>query len=292
MKKALSLVLFAVMLVSIFAMSATAAPVNYSVPKATTAPTIDGTISADEWKDAVVLEMKKGDTNLFLGTGTLDTFGGAKFSYMWGDAGIYFLAEVADTTAAASAPASGTGSYNNGDGIQFNIYTSTELAGATVGDTLFFSYNPKTADGVAEVGEHFVYGDGGTGGNVPEAKIAVVYNGTAYTMEGLIPKEAFAKLNAPITLGSGSVIHMNSVVMEMDDAGNQSLIIDNEWFNGALASVYTLVDTAAGPSAEAPTETPTTEAPQTSDAGVIAILGLFVASAIAFAVVKKNKTRA
>ncbi|MHC1694912.1 MAG: hypothetical protein AB9835_06520 [Eubacteriales bacterium] len=294
MKKALSLVLFAVLLVSVFAMSVSAAPVAYSMPKATTVPTIDGAITGDEYKDALVVELKKGDASLFVPAGSIDTFGGAKFQFMWGDAGIYFVAEVADTTAPASAPASGTGSYNSGDGIQFNIYTATTIAGSAVGDCLFFSYHPKTADGKAEVGEHFVYGDGASGGNVPEAKVASVMNGNSYVIEGLIPKEAFAKLTAPITLGSGSVIYMNSVVMEMDDAGTQSLIIDNTWFDGSLASNYTLVDTAAGPSPEAPTDAaPTTpDAPQTSDAGVFAILGLFVASAVAFAVVKKSKNRA
>lgn len=294
MKKALSLIVIAVMLTTLFALSVSAAPVNYSIPKATTAPTIDGKISADEYKDALVVELKKGDTNLFVPAGSIDTFGGAKFQFMWGDAGIYFVAEVADTTAPASAPAAGTGSYNSGDGIQFNIYTATTIAGSNVGDCLFFSYHPKTAEGTPAVGEHFVYGTGGAGGEVPEAKVASVMNGNAYTIEGLIPKEAFAKLTAPITLGSGSIIYMNDVVMEMDDAGTQSLIIDNEWFDGAKANVYTLVDTAAGPSAAAPTEASpdtTTTAPQTSDAGMMAVIGLFAASAIAFAVVKKSKSR-
>lgn len=291
MKKALSLILFAVMLMGIFAVSATAAPVNYSIPKATVAPTVDGAISADEYKGALVVELKKGDANLFVPAGSTDVFGGAKFQFMWGDAGIYFVAEVNDTTAPASAPASGTGSYNSGDGIQFNIYSATTIAGSNVGDCLFFSFHPKTAEGTAAVGEHFVYGTGSAGGEVPEAKVASVMNGNAYTIEGLIPKEAFPKLTNALTLGSGAVIYMNNVVMEMDDAGTQSLIIDNEWFDGSKANVYTLVDTAAGPSPEAPAEE-TPSAPQTSDAGIMAILGLLAASAIAFAVVKKSKNRA
>ena len=243
MKKALVVLLFCIALVTCFTMLASAEVNQYEIPKAD-APTIDGTIDDGEWENALTVEMTKDDASLFLATGAengLGAFESATFKFVWNEDGVYFSADVADSTAPMTPPASDTGSYNSGDGIQFNIYTSPEGKDQTPG-TLFFSYNPKTDSGKACVGEHFTYGDGTVGGNVDSAKIAAGFDGNAYVIEGLIPAEAFAKVSPALTVESGAQFYMNSVVMEMDEAGKQVLIVDNEWFDATKANVYTLTD--------------------------------------------------
>ncbi|MCL1792403.1 MAG: hypothetical protein FWG34_00885 [Oscillospiraceae bacterium] len=248
MKKFLSIILVVVLAFSMcvpFAVSA-ADPRSYKVPKAATAPTLDGNINADEWKGALVVELKKGDADLFVASGDGDFFGGAVFQFMWADEGIYFSVVSNGNNDPTSVPATGAGSYNAGNGVQFNMYPNRDITGATTEEMFFFSYHPKTEGGAPQVGEHFVYGDGGSGQDVPEAKIAAVMNGNDYTMEGLIPAAALAKSQVPIKVASGEKLFWNNVIMFADDGGTQGLIVDNEWFDGAYCNEYTLVDTLAG----------------------------------------------
>lgn len=293
MKKLILILAAMLIIASAASLSSFSAPKPYDMPKAAAAPAIDGKIDAKEWNNALVVELKKGDAALFVASGVADTFGGAKFRFMWSDAGIYFAAEVSDTTKPTKYPPAGKGSYNSGDGIQFNIYSAADVKGSTKGELLFFSYVPKADDGKPAVGEHFVYGTGSAGAEVPAAKIAAVMNGeTAYVIEGLIPAESFAKINKPVTIKSGTKIYMNNVVMELDSAGKQSLIVDNEWFDGGKSNVYTLTDTLAGnvPVTEA-AKTPASGAAQTSDFALALGLG---AASLSFAtmIILKKKRRA
>lgn len=240
MKKVISFILIALALVACFTLCAGAESKQFDLPQAVTAPTVDGKISDGEWDDALTIEMKKGDANLFVAAGTADTFEGATFKFLWTFDGIYFAADVADKTAPAFTPEADSGSYNGGDGVQFNIYTSADVVGQDPGTLLFFSFNPKTSTGKACVGEHFVYGNGTEGANVITAKVAAELNDNAYVIEGLIPADAFISVNPPVSFTEGAKIYMNCVVMECDEANNQSLIVDNEWFDPTKANVYTL----------------------------------------------------
>jgi hypothetical protein len=230
-----------------------AAPPTYNVPKAATLPALDSVINDDEWADALVIEMAAGDDSLFVAAGELDMFGGATFRFMWADEGIYFAVTSTGNGEPGAVPETGSGSYNAGNGVQFNIYPNRDISGATVEEMFFFSYHPNTSGGVAQVGEHFIYGTGGEGADVPDAEIAVVMNGNDYTMEGLIPASSLLKSNTPIRVVSGASIFWNNVIM-LHDGITQGLIIDNEWFDGALAGEYILTDTLAGINPQAEVE--------------------------------------
>ena len=247
MKKILSIVLVSALLAMLCApFAVSAAPKSFNVPKAATVPTLDGVINADEWANALTVEMKKGDSNLFAGAGDLDYFGKAVFKFMWTGEGIWFAVTSTGNNEPTAVPAAGGGSYNSGNGVQFNMYANRSLSGTTLGELFFFSYHPKTDDGKPYVGEHFTYGTGGAGENVPEAKIAVVMNGHDYTMEGLIPAAGLAKADQAIKIAVGEKIYWNNVIMFSDDTGAQGLAVDNEWFNGEFCNEYVLVDTLAG----------------------------------------------
>jgi len=275
--------------------------VSYNMPKAYEAPKIDGIIDPEEWANALVIEFKPRDPNIWLCIGDINDFEGATFYLMWADEGIYFAASVTDTSAPANVPVYGNGSYNGGDAIQFNIFAARDISGAGLGDTLFFSCHPKTDTGQAAVGEHFVYGDGGSGKDVPGAIVDSVMNGNSYTIEGLLPRTAFGDLNNfPIIIQSGTKFYMNCIVMYQDDA-TQGLVGDNEYFDGAVANEYVLVDTIAGkvppPVVEEVEEAvtlpaeiaPTPRVPQTSNmlAGAI-ILVLGSAGVITYVSKKKR----
>jgi hypothetical protein len=155
---------------------------------------------------------------------------------------IYFSGDVKFTDDEISAPER-NGSYNNAGALQFNMYPATTAGvGNALGEFMFFSYHPRLADGQPAVGEHFTYGDGGSGQDVPEAKIAVVFNNGGYTMEGLIPKEALAKTTPAFDFRSGGNIYMCIITI----TGNVQCIMDCQWFDGETVNVYTLSDKAAG----------------------------------------------
>lgn len=258
MKKILSIAVAAVLICAMFApMAVSADPQSFNIPKAASAPTFDGVINADEWEGCLVIEMKKGGANLTCPVGEAADFNGAVFQFMWADEGIYFSCVSTGNNDPFSVPAAEAGSYNAGNGVQFNIYPTRESGGGVAGENFFFSYHPSTDDGKPYVGEHFVYSDGATGLPVPEAKISVVMNGNDYTMEALIPSVGLAKSDPPIKVAQGAVLLWNNVIMFTDDGGAQGLAADAGWFDGNACNAYTLTDTLAGiGSKPAPAEEP------------------------------------
>lgn len=303
MKKTLSMLL-CLTLACMFAITAVADdPRSFNVPKAVAAPTVDGVINADEWANALVVDMPKGATFLHEGdvAYTGDTYEGATFKFMWTEEGIWFAASVTDKTESNALVAANAGSYNNGDGLQFNIYTARDIVGALNGEMLFFSYTPKADDGKPYVGEHFCYGDGATGQNVAAAKIAskMGADGTSYDIEGLIPAESFGKVAKAISIASGAKFYMNNIVMENDGTGTH-IISDNKWFDGATANEYVLTDAVAGPvpQTEAPTtaEAPAADVPAapvanptSGDATILLVIAMILAPVAVVAVKKATK---
>jgi hypothetical protein len=259
MKKILSIILVTVLAFALcvpFAVSAE--PKSFNVPRAAAAPTIDGVINADEWAGALVVEMKAGDDSINVPAGDADGFKGAVFQFMWSEEGIYFSVVSTGNNEPFGVPVADNGSYNTGNGPQFNMFPTRDSAGA-VGETFFFSYHPCADDGKPYVGEHFIYGTGGAGENVPEAKIAAVMNGNDYTLEGLIPAAALAKSDIPIKVESGAVLIWNNVIMFTDDGGAQGLAADAGWFSAEDCNAYTLTETLAGILPAAPEPEPVPE---------------------------------
>jgi len=313
MRKITAIILVTALVFAICApFSVSAAPRALNIPKAATAPTFDGVINADEWEGALVVSFNPSDEGVEAISGDLAGLGNNTFHFMWGDEGIYFAVISNGNNDPVTAPTSGGGSYNAGNGVQFNVFTSRDVGGGDLDEAFFFSYHPKTSDGLAEVGEHFVYGSG-SGEDVPEAKIAVVFNGNDYTMEGLIATASLAKSTPPIAVALGATLIWNNVIMFTDGDGAQGLAYDGSWFAGTDATAYTLVADLAGigsvvveeeaPPAveeevpavgggdEAPEPPPVQRPPSvnTGDAGMIALIALMASAAFGIVVVLRKK---
>ncbi len=288
MKKLFSLLLASLCVVSLAVTAGAAATMNEqrNIPMAATAPTIDGVISGDEWDNALTVKVNKDTTDAV--SGTLDTCPDATYYWMWDYSGLYFFADVKDSTAPDTVHPRNNGSYNSGDGVQFCIYPDVNGTGNAAGDLYFWSLVVAN-DGNAEIGEHFVFGTTSAGADVEDAVIACTKNGTNYTLEAFMPAVCWESSNKPIVVVEGTTFAMSNVLMEQDGA-TQSLMSDSAWFDGVTSNKYTLTTDVAG-HVDAPevvedvVETPA--APQTFDMGVIAAVAAIV-SAAGYAISKKR----
>ena len=255
---------------------------EFSIPKANTAPVIDGVKSGDEWDNALVRTLTTDTVNTPHNTGlpcpTTDYY------WMWDDAGLYVYVDCQDTTANGAVRTQGAGAYNAGDGIQFNIYP---VAGES---TNYFWSLVIADDGKAACGEHFVFG-GGSGADVPAVEVEFVANGSAYTMEAFFPAEVWEETG--MSIEEGLAFPMANIVME-HDGSTQELFTDTTWGDSTKFNVYTLTADVAGhvdaPETEAEvvdTAVDAPAAPQTFDAGVIAAVAAIV-SAAGYAISKKR----
>lgn len=300
MKKLFSLLLV-ILFVVFMAIPVSAGATNdaqYNIPKAAAAPTIDGKITDDEWNNALALQLNKDTTDAV--AGTLDTCPESTFYWMWNDAGLYFFADVKDTTDSGIAHPLNAGSYNSGDGVQFCIYPDVTASGSNVGDLYFWSL-VIAEGGVAEIGEHFVFGTGAAGGDVEDAVIVGTKNGTSYTVEAFMPTVCWGGSNKPLEIAEGTTFAMTNVIMEHDGT-TQSLIIDSGWFDANITNKYTLSGDVAGhvdaPETEAAAvaedvvaEDVVAEAAPAAQTGDIAAVSSVILFACAAAVIFLNKKR-
>jgi hypothetical protein len=282
MKKILATLIVITLVISTFALTTLAArdaaytPVTRDVPKALSAPTIDGTINTDEWANALAVDMS-GD-KLYWVADTGFTVGASTYYFMWDDKNFYFAANVADTSVPNATPKYGD-ALNSGDGTQLGIFG---VDGKTAGqgtDHLFFTFHPKTDTGSPDIYEHFniikqianaEYG----------ATIASVMNGSSYTLEATIPWTVFATIYSngfvnEIKGVEGQKMLISPCVMDLNQDGGQSLGTATGWFDAATTDTFVLAAATAGidPNAAAPAEetaeTPADSNPDTADAGII-----------------------
>ena len=225
--------------------------VNYSIPKAPAAPTLDGVKSAGEWDSALIMRVNNNSTHVI---GACETAPDATFYYYWTEEGLYLFANVIDSTEPFTIHDPGAGSYNSGDGVQLNIYPDPEISGSTAGMIYFWSL-VVNSEGTASVGEHFVFSDGATGADVPDVQAACTKDGTNYTIEAFFPASVWTESDPPLEFKEGVTFGMTNVVME-EDEGVQDLIVDSAWFNeNNEINTYTFVGAeAAAPAEEAPAE--------------------------------------
>ena len=284
MKKLFAALLAAVCAASMVVTAGAAGVDNqeFSIPKANTAPVIDGVITGDEWDNALVRSLTTATVNSPFNTGMACP--DANFYWMWDDAGLYLFVDCKDATANGAVRAQGAGAYNAGDGIQLNVYP---VAGES---TNYFWSMVIADDGKPACGEHFVFG-GGSGADVHAVEIEMIANGTAYTMEAFYPAEVWEETGMSIEEGLAFV--MANIVME-HDGSTQELFTDTTWGDSTKFNTYTLTADVAGhvdapePEAEVvDTVVDTPAAPQTFDAGVIAAVAAIV-SAAGYAISKKR----
>ena len=292
MKKLLIFARISVLLTGFFALTLSAA--ELSIPRALTAPVIDGKINADEWENALAIDMKQDNLNWVLDINP--SSGNSMFYFMWDAGYIYFAADVRDTTVSDIIPSYGA-ALNSGDGTQWAVYGMDSTGGTTEGEQMmFFSIHPKTDNSRPDVYEHF-----NQIAQIADAEIASVFNGSAYTLECAMPFSVFAAAYAngfinEIKGVTGQQWKMDLVIMDADGS-DQSLGTNAAWFDPAASNTYTLVDTGAGidptpPAAEtqaepaaAPVTTSAVPAAQTSDY----LLPSLILLACAAAVIRKKK---
>lgn len=212
------------------------AKTNHEIPKASKAPTIDGKFDADEWKGA--LEIKLDNTNTVEMFGSGSACQGGIFRYFWDESGLYVSMEITDAVASTTKCEAGSGNYNNYDGTQLTIYVDPTCSDAVAGQLYFFSLCPEASDGKAYIGEHFMYSDGNSGKDVPEAAIASSKTETGYIIECRIDSAAFAKGN--IEIKKGTTLTIGNVILDNNNE-KQSLFIDTAWFNAENSNTYDLV---------------------------------------------------
>ena len=239
MKKIFALLL-AVACISVMAISVSAEHSllqEFEIPKAAAAPTLDGVMSDGEWDGALAIPVNIDTTQII--TGTEESLPSAVYYYMWDDAGLYLFFDVDDKTDTGVYHTGKTGSYNSGDGIQLNIYPDTSITGSSIGDMYFISIVVDVDEEVC-IGDHFVYGDGGSGGNVPGAVGACTLDDAAYKMEVFIPAEAFAESTTPIKFEAGTTFGLANILMNSNGTGDTTLACDSAWFNdGNAVNTYT-----------------------------------------------------
>ncbi len=246
MKKFLSLLLSA-LCVSGMALTTSAGLPTYEeqryIPRAATAPTIDGVITDDEWNNALAIELNDDNTeNQYWSSNTCPN---STFYFMWSEEGLYFFGDVADETDSAIKWHEGAGHYNSGDGIQLCIYPNIEDIGNDFGKLYCWTLVVANT-GKAEVGEHFVYGAGDEIGlDVEEVVAACTKTETAYTFEAFFPATLFTKSETPLNFKTGTTFALTNFIMEMN-RWDQSLFIDSAFFHAPASNKYTLTDELAG----------------------------------------------
>ena len=209
---------------------------SYDIPKATNAPKIDGTLDEDEWKDALEIILDNTNTIEVFGSGAVCQNG--IFRYLWDDSGLYVSMEVTDSVACKTKHVAGNGSYNNYDAVQLAIYTDTNCTALEAGKLFFFSLTPEASDGKPYIGEHFIYSDGNSGKDVPDALIASSKTENGYIIECRIDAAAFAKGNIEIKKGTTLVIA--NVILDNDNK-KQGLFVDTAWSDAPNTNSYNLV---------------------------------------------------
>ena len=227
MKKLVVLVL--VLGLASAAMAAGTITLNRDVPKTGTAPSLNGTIAAGEWSDALALTI---NTATVTGTG----YGGATWNggngaapdfdatyYMkWDSTHLYIAADITDDDYYEDpTPAGGT---NDGDEAQFGFTLGTPSSGGAI---LWDMAASTSGGGPAQFHEHDPWGHGGYG-LTAASSIAGSVGGAGYVIEAAI---AWSDLNG-YTPVLNDVHSMYIVSPDYESAGNTSIMTIGEgtWF--------------------------------------------------------------
>ncbi len=301
--KFLAFALCALMVTMAMTVTASAAATKnerFDIPYAVNAPTIDGVIEDGEWENA--LERVLTPNNVDEPTNTGFKTEGGTFLWMWDDTGVYLAATIKDTTPMSSYHRAGQGSYNAKDGVQVCIYPNGELSGSTVKTLLFYSFCPYADNGSAVMGEHFCYGTGSAGADIPanEGKIAAKYSKTSYVIEVFLSKESLTKTTPAMKFAAGTTFALANIILDDQDGSKTAIFTDTAWFSGVESNKYTLnADLTAGYVEEIVEET---EAPaaaaaassapkaaKTADMGIVLALTALLGSSVTFVSSKRRK---
>jgi Pyruvate/2-oxoglutarate dehydrogenase complex, dehydrogenase (E1) component, eukaryotic type, alpha subunit len=301
MKKQLSIILASLIAALSFTVCVSAKE-SYSIPTAATAPTIDGTIGADEWNGALKVDASSAKLGWIVAAADDMKIGdGSYVAFMWDANNLYCAANILDATY-GTQPASG-GALNSGDGVQLCFYSSDTATNGDGTSNMFWDFLPRTGDGDASTAETYEHFNFAATTDLP-IKSVVNANGN-YTMEWAIPWTSFATANSNgystlYTGTAGTAILIEIAIMDHDGTAQALGYTTDEWCVPASNDVYTLTADQAGivpvaetaaPVAEAPAESTdtavVTAAPATADFALVA--SAIALAAAAFVVFSKKK---
>lgn len=239
-------------------------------------PTMDGVISAGEYPDDSWFVLDKATAESYNGVWAGEMADGmqARYNFAWSPEGLYSVFEAVDTTPkhAESWDVHGATEGPAADGYQFN----TGAIWITIG---------AYADGKLAARNHFSTDEDNLDGIVTGK---ATRDGDKFTIEAFIPWNKLVDYD----VAAGTKVPLLFTYMDRNDAGeNCYKNIDAAVWDGTTAdTALVLADkTYEVPAPEAPAEG--TEAPKTSDTGIMLALALVVASVVTFTAAKKSRVR-
>lgn len=258
MKKALTVFFTLALIMSIALLPVSAektAKEEYQVPKAQTAPVIDGVMSKGEWDNCFTKVLSEENCTV------KGNFEGATINWMWDDKGLYLFAKVNDTHPIDPLPAAPKDKQDcvylaDKDCVMLMIYTNPEAndySSCSNAGVLYFCLTPRCADGKAYATEFHSLatikeGKPTVKGYYPieGMKIASTYNDAGYSLEVFFPAELFVRGSNKLEIKSGAKVPMTNIISYAEGSAKAQNAMDAASYNASEANFYNLVNTPAG----------------------------------------------
>ncbi|MCL2815163.1 MAG: hypothetical protein FWD23_11240 [Oscillospiraceae bacterium] len=311
MKKVLAIIICVLFLAGMTVVPVSADP-TINVPKAQTAPTLDGVIDPEEWANAYRHDLRPGSgVEMFDAYHSgLATYQGSVFWYMWHEDGLYAAADVKMDMSTFETPVRGEANFVSGS-IQFCVWD--ENGGGTGDMKLWLTCHVEAADGSPVITNANVGMD-----DAPGIEMAAVKNANGYTAEVLISTAALAEHGINVASGGKLMILTDTIYWDTDADTVECACDSPDW---SALYTYVLTDAAAGRAPQAAEEAPAgadpvadnadpapgaaaddtpaaaEEAParpasvRTGDTGFVIIILVMAAAAGIFAVIRRKNIR-
>ena len=265
MKKIFSMIL-AIAMIATLALSVSAFRNNignhtenedFDIPKAQTAPVIDGFITNDnEWAGALVRELSR--DNVTDGVhGFHTSFEGAVIYYMWNEAGIYIYADVSDSTFPYKQAYDDCTDTNWEwilcEGVHFIVWADESLEGpeGNRGSVFHWALIPLDIEDQPRIAERMTIELNGYAYDPEGTQIASEVTPNGYTIEAFIPSELWALSSPAIEIVEGTVLPLTAIVFNRNPGPSDYSYRDSTWYDAINSNKYYLVGTPAGASADA-----------------------------------------
>jgi len=270
--KKISLILVIMVVLSSFVFSVNASDDNvYDIPKAVKAPTIDGVMGENEWKNALRYSMSPDErlyrTGPFTHIPESGTFTEAAFYYMWDEKCFYYIAVIDDPTSTDVVPEYGDfQSYYTTDGVHFQFYAAdNDTAGNAfkLPHSVWVGAVPRTSENKAST--YFEWGISAEATDITDAQwgatVAAKMTGdSAYVIEGAIPWKIFEKSTengwtGDINGKAGQSMKMETMIWEVDGSSAEKRYTSTLWRAPSQCDIFVLSGDKKAGGSDAPADT-------------------------------------
>ncbi|MBQ8508985.1 MAG: hypothetical protein IJ493_03665 [Clostridia bacterium] len=281
----LSLALCALTLGAALAFPTSAMKAVGDVTTAYGTPTVDGTITADEWKDAKSFTVDSTTAKAWKGSVPADYK--ATFSTLWDETNLYISGTIKDSAVTYSS----AGSYNR-DAIQLSIDLGQTFKATTESRAIFYSFGCYEKDAIVQRQEsknNAVVKDGENGLIMKTAKTADGWTFEAALPLAMLKEDCKLKSGKDVTVAADTKINVMVCYLDYDIAGSLSnafgttLTDENTKYDHSPQDHGITLTLAAKPAPVVETTAPSTADP-------IALLALAsIASGAVLVISKKRK---